>query len=170
MRGFSSWMPSYFIEKYSMTIISASLLSGVFLSINVVGAFIGTWIANVKFKGNKKRVMLISLILSSVFNAALTLNDHLDMFLLPLLLLSLSLCEWFFFSLIPSITPREFSGTASGIVDTLGYLGSLTGAYFIGWFYDRRLPYSLLFFTFFILTSTAVLTAFLIKIDSSYKR
>jgi len=168
MRGFLSWMPSYFTEKYGMTVMSASLLSGAYLSINVVGAFMGTWIANVKFERDKKKVMLMSLALSSALNMLLMLNDSLDVLLLPLLLFSLSLCEWFFFSLVPLIAPREFSGTASGIIDTLGYLGSLMGTYFIGWFYDLKLPYSALFLTFSILTFTATLMTLLIEVDGSY--
>lgn len=163
MRGFLSWMPSYFIKKYGMVIISASLLSGAYLSISIIGAFIGTWIANAKFRRDKKRAMLIFLILSSTFSALLTFNDSLDVFLLPLLLFSLSLCEWFFFTLVPLIVPPDFSGTASGIIDALGYLGSLTGTYFIGWFYDTGLPYNVLFFTFFILTLMATLMTSLIK-------
>lgn len=169
VRGFTSWMPTYFTEKYGMTVMSASLLSGAYLLMNVVGAFAGTWIANVKLKGDKRKVMLVSLFLSSVINAILMLNDRLDIFLLPFLFLSLSLCEWFFFSLVPLITSREFSGTASGIIDALGYLGGFLGTYFIGWFYDLKLSYSSLFLTFFILTSVATFMTFLIKTEASHR-
>jgi len=138
VRGTLGWLPVIISIEASLSPSIASLVSSIYPLVGSFSAFTGTLLS--KRALEKEQILVASFTLSILI--LLSLNKQNIVFWLIAFFFTISLSEWFFFTIPPSILPPESVGLASGIIDSMGYIGSSLGAATIGFMANTYGKYS----------------------------
>lgn len=137
-RGLLIWLPTYLVEKMGLPLLSAAVLAGVVTLGGVGTMFVGTWLADVKL-GGKKRVVIVSSFVSAA-PVILVLPYVADtgwvLVVFGLIFALLYFGGGLYFAYPSVFLPTEAVGTASGLIDTLAYVGNFLGTLLIGLILD----------------------------------
>jgi len=146
-RSLSVWMPTFLVERAGMSLMAASTIGGVISLPGIPSMFVGTWLSDVRLRGRKNIVILFSLAAPIPILLLLPLIQG-QILLLCLLALSFALfylAGGLYFSYPSVLVAKEQVGTASGIIDVLGYVGNFLGILVMGIMVDLFHSYSPMF-------------------------
>ena len=128
VKGALSWLPVIITSEAKLSPAVASIVSSIFPIVSSLSAFTGT-ILSKKVSG-KESILLASFTLSAL--VLFLLNKQNIVLWLVVFFFAISLSGWFFFTIPPAILPPESVALASGIIDSMGYVGSSLGATIVG--------------------------------------
>ncbi len=133
--GMSYWLPSYFMETYSVPPGLTGFLSGVILLTGVFTMPLGGWLSD--RLGNRALVIMASLAVSGVL---LSMAPYVHGWLEALVLLAaaalvLQLSEGVYF-VIPMDDLSEAAGTSVGVINLGGQLGTMLAPWIAGMLLD----------------------------------
>jgi MFS family permease len=164
---FLSWIPQYFLHSYRLDLKESALFSSSVFFAGVIGDTLGGIISDKIFKrtGNLKRArsqMVAVCLLLALLSLLPILFNH------DLLISILSLSAGFFFAemtigpmwAIPMDIAPEFSGTASGMMNTGSALAAIMSPVVSGYVIDRFGNWELPFFGSMLLMAIGVLLAY----------
>ncbi len=135
-RGFLVWMPTFAYEKLGLHFLTASLYSSGLSAIGAIIGYAGYYISLKFFNGEMKRVIAYSMLSAIPPCIILAYTGGNALIWLTLLYSILSLPLWLFFIYPPKIFPANAVGTATGVIDTLGYIGNFAGTLILGILYN----------------------------------
>lgn len=128
IKGTLGWLPVIVTSEAKLSPAIASIVSGIFPIVSSLGALLGTILS--KKTVGKESILLASFTLSAL--VLLMLNKKNIVLWLVALFFTISLSEWFFFTIPPTFLSPEAVALASGIIDSMGYVGSSLGATVVG--------------------------------------
>ncbi|UGS48543.1 MFS transporter (plasmid) [Kosakonia cowanii] len=133
--GFMMWMPSILKNAARMNIVAVGWLSSIpylaaiFLMLGI------SWLSD-KFQNRTLFIWPLLLIASIAFAGSWMLGNQ-NFWLSYLLLVIAGACMYApygpFFALIPELLPRNVSGVAMGLINSLGAMGAFLGAWLVGY-------------------------------------
>jgi MFS family permease len=169
---FLSWIPLYFLQKYSMDLKhSAVFASGVFFA-GVVGDTVGGILSDWLLKRTGSRnVARRNLVVFGMLGALLSLLPLL--FVQDLVVAAISLSLGFFFAeltigpmwAIPMDIAPEYSGTASGLMNVGSAFAAIVSPVVAGWIIDTTGNWNLPFVGSMVLMLAGAIGAFAMKPD-----
>jgi MFS family permease len=169
---FLSWIPLYFLQKYSMDLKhSAVFASGVFFA-GVVGDTVGGVLSDWLLKRTGSRnVARRNLVVVGMLGALLSLLPLL--FVQDLVVAAISLSLGFFFAeltigpmwAIPMDIAPEYSGTASGLMNVGSAFAAIVSPVVAGWIIDTTGNWNLPFAGSMVLMLAGAIGAFAMKPD-----
>ena len=141
---FLSWIPSYFLHSYNMKLSSSALFASSVFAAGVLGDSLGGWLSDriLRKTGSVTRARRNMVVLGMIG----ALCSMLPMLFIHDLTVSvLCLSSGFFFAeltigpmwAIPMDIAPEYSGTASGIMNTGSALAAIVSPVIGGWMIDR---------------------------------
>ena len=141
---FLSWIPSYFLHNYNMKLSSSALFAASVFAAGVLGDSLGGWISDrlLRRTGSLTRARRDMVVLG-MLGALCSMLPML--FIHDLTVSVLCLSSGFFFAeitigpmwAIPMDIAPEYSGTASGIMNTGSALAAIISPVIGGWMIDR---------------------------------
>lgn len=139
LRGIMGWLPSLLMYEISLAEAEAAIGSGFFPIVETIGAFLGGFISS--------RMKIIKPLFNIAFLSSFTvfaLYVILDMpaYFAALAFFAVSMPEWLFFSRLPQILDPEEVALASGLIDTMGYIGGSISSFLIGYLLETTGNYS----------------------------
>ena len=139
LRGIMGWLPSLLMSEISLAEVEAAIGSGFFPIVETMGAFLGGFISS--------RMKIIKPLFSVAFLSSFivfALYVILDMpaYFAALAFFAVSMPEWLFFSRLPQILDPEEVAFASGLIDTMGYIGGSVSSFLIGYLLEVSGNYS----------------------------
>jgi MFS family permease len=141
---FLSWIPSYFLHSYNMKLSSSALFAASVFAAGVLGDSLGGWLSDriLRKTGSVTKARRNMVVLGMIG----ALCSMLPMLFIHDLTVSVAcLSSGFFFAeitigpmwAIPMDIAPEFSGTASGIMNTGSALAAIVSPVIGGWMIDR---------------------------------
>lgn len=141
---FLSWIPSYFLHSYNMKLSSSALFAASVFAAGVIGDSLGGWVSDrlLRKTGSVTRARRDMVVLGLIG----ALCSMLPMLFIHDLTVSvICLASGFFFAeltigpmwAIPMDIAPEYSGTASGIMNTGSALAAIVSPVIGGWMIDR---------------------------------
>jgi MFS family permease len=164
---FLSWIPSYFLHNYNMKLSSSALFASSVFAAGVLGDSLGGWVSDrlLRRTGSITRARRDMVILGMVG----ALCSMLPMLFIHELTVSVvCLASGFFFAeltigpmwAIPMDIAPEYSGTASGIMNTGSALAAIVSPVIGGWMIDRTGNWDLPFLCSMVLMVAGAVLAF----------
>lgn len=136
--GILIWLPAYLYESYGLSVVTASLLAGVYPMAGLVASPLGGYLSDVTFGGRRKLLLLIGLsfvLLSTIFLASAGRLKW-AMILIAGVGFFEQLIAPLFFALELDLIPPELAGTGAGFLEAGGHLGSMCAMLFSGLLVD----------------------------------
>ena len=156
--GILIWLPAYLYETYGLSVVTASLLAGVYPMAGLAASPVGGYLSDVTFGGRRKPLLLIGLsfvLLSTIFLAS---ADRLEWAMI--LIVSVGFFEQLiaplFFALELDLLPPELAGTGAGFLEAGGHLGSMCAIFFSGLLVDVFGSYNPVFLVLGIVAAIGV--------------
>ncbi|HMK83949.1 MAG TPA: MFS transporter [Candidatus Bathyarchaeia archaeon] len=155
IRGFLAWLPTFLVERMGMTLLGSSTLGGLLSLPGIVTMFAGTWMSDVRLGGRKNIVIAASLLapIPLLILLPLTRDTTLVLVMVGFILSLFNISGGLYFAYPAVLLPKEQVGTASGLIDMLGYVGIFLSSLAIGIAVDTFKSYDPMFL---ILTAMAV--------------
>jgi len=166
IRGFLAWLPTFLVERMGMTLLGASTLGGLLSLPGIVTMFAGTWMSDVRLGGRKNTVIAASLLapIPILILLPLTRDTILVLVMVGSVLSLFNISGALYFAYPAVLLPKEQVGTASGLIDMLGYVGIFMSSLMIGIAVDTFKSYDPMFL---ILAAMAVFgVATILKVKS----
>lgn len=151
LRGFLSWMPTYLKVELGMSLFIASTLVGIYAFIGIIGGFVGVWFSR-RSEISKKMMISSSLASTIPLFIILPMVESHSAIILFIAFFTLSLSGFLYFAYPPMFLPVEAMGTASGLIDALGYLGAFVGALSTGLIIEAYVSYAPAFYLLAVIT------------------
>jgi len=123
MRGFLGWIPKLFITVMNVGEAEASLYSSLFSLFEAIGAFLGGLLAS---RLEKPEILFKTSFLTAAILLIAAATTRLMLYLAITAFFLISMPEWLFFSRLPAILEKKHVAFASGLIDSMGYIGSST--------------------------------------------
>lgn len=159
------WLPAYLYESYGVSLVTASLLAGMYPMVGLLARPLGGYLSDVTFGGRRKPLFLIGLsfiVLATIFLAS---AERLKWAMI--LIVSVGFFEQLigplFFALELDLLPAELAGTGAGFLDAGGHLGSMCAMFFSGLLVDVFGSYKPVFLVLSILAFTGIVAALFIR-------
>ena len=159
------WLPTFLVERKSMSLLVASTLAGIVTLSGIPSMLLGTWLSDVWLGGRKKIVIFCSLVTPIPILLLLPLVQAQSL----LLVLFASLFALFYsagglYFAYPSIlVAKEQVGAASGLIDMLGYVGNFLGILIIGVMVDVSNSYDPMFLVSAVMALAGALAILKVK-------
>ncbi len=152
------WLPAYLYETYGLSVVTASLLAGVYPMAGLAASPVGGYLSDVTFGGRRKPLLLTGLsfiLLSTIFLAS---ADHLGWAMTLIVGVGFfeQLIAPLFFALELDLLPPELAGTGAGFLEAGGHLGSMCAMFFSGLLVDVFGSYNPVFLVLGIVAAIGV--------------
>ena len=156
--GILIWLPAYLYETYGLSVVTASLLAGLYPMAGLVASPVGGYLSDVAFGGRRKPLLLTGLsfiLLSTIFLAS---ADHLGWAMTLIVGVGFfeQLIAPLFFALELDLIPPELAGTGAGFLEAGGHLGSMCAMFFSGLLVDVFGSYNPVFLVLGIVAAIGV--------------
>jgi sugar phosphate permease len=127
---FNFWTPAYFMQVVHMSVAQAAFSSGVFPFFGGVSVILCGWMSDRLGRAGRAMIILIGMLLSALVLLALNLYSPEQQYLAVALIGLLAFLLIGPYSFLAGAISLDFggkqgSGTASGVIDTVGYLGGV---------------------------------------------
>ena len=156
------WVPSYLHESYSVGVVTASFLAGMYPAAGIFARPLGGYLSDITFGGRRRPLILIGLffiLLSTVFLAS---ANHLAWAVILIVCVGFfdQLIGTLFFALELDMLPSELAGIGAGFIDAGGHLGSMSAMFISGLLVDLFGSYKPMFLALSILGCIALVAVF----------
>lgn len=133
--GFVMWLPSIIKAAPDMSMVATGWLSSVPYVLAVIGMLVASYFSD-KTENRKAFVWPFLLVGAVAFYASYLLGaDHFWISFILLVIAGAAMYAPYgpFFAIMPEILPRNVSGGAMALINSMGALGSFAGSYIVGY-------------------------------------
>jgi sugar phosphate permease len=159
------WVPAYLHESYSLSVVTASLLAGLYPASGIFARPLGGYLSDITFGGRRRPLILIGLFFILLSTVLLVNAKHLEWAVILIVCVGFfdQLIGTIFFALELDMLPSELAGTGAGFVDAGGHLGSMSAMFISGLLVDLFSSYKPMFFAMSILACIAIVAVLRIR-------
>ena len=165
IRGLLAWLPTFLVERMGMTLLGSSSLGALLSLPGIATMFAGTWISDVRLGGRKNLVIAASLLAPIPILLILpqTRDATIVLVMVGSILTLFNTSGALYFAYPAVLLPKEQVGTASGLIDMLGYVGIFLSSLTIGIAVDTFKSYDHMFLILAAMAMFGVVTILKVK-------
>lgn len=133
--GFVMWLPSIIKAAPDMSMVATGWLSSIPYVLAVIGMLVASYFSD-KTENRKAFVWPFLIVGAVAFYASYLLGaDHFWISFILLVIAGAAMYAPYapFFAIMPEILPRNVSGGAMALINSMGALGSFAGSYIVGY-------------------------------------